>query len=64
MYGDLKKETAEVVISFIEPFQAKVEALLTDKSELKKLMHDGASRAGAIAAKTIDLAYEKIGFAK
>ena len=30
MYGDLKKETAEVVISFIEPFQAKVEAGNTD----------------------------------
>jgi tryptophanyl-tRNA synthetase len=64
MYGDLKKETAEVVISFIEPFQERVEALLTDKSELEKLIHDGASRAGEIAAKTIDAAYEKIGFAK
>lgn len=64
MYGDLKKETAEVVISFIEPFQAKVEALLTDKAELEKLMHEGASRAGEIAAKTVDTAYEKIGFVK
>ena len=63
MYGDLKKETAEVVISFIEPFQAKVDALLTDKAELEKLMHDGATRAGKIAAKTVDAAYEKIGFA-
>ena len=63
MYGDLKKETAEVVISFIEPFQAKVDALLTDKAELEKLMHDGATRAGEIAAKTVDAAYEKIGFA-
>lgn len=64
MYGDLKKETAEVVISFIEPFQAKVEALLADKAELEKLMQDGASRAGEIASKTVDEAYQKIGFAK
>lgn len=64
MYGDLKKETAEVVISFIEPFQAKVEALLTDKAELEKLMHNGASRAGEIAANTVEAVYQKIGFAK
>ena len=64
MYGDLKKETAEVVISFIEPFQEKVTQLLTDKAQLEKLMQDGASRAGEIAARTIDAAYQKIGFAK
>ena len=64
MYGDLKKETAEVVISFIEPFQEKVTQLLTDKAQLEKLMHDGAIRAGQIAAKTIEAAYQKIGFAK
>lgn len=64
MYGDLKKETAEVVISFIEPFQEKVTQLLTDKAQLEKLMHDGANRASQIAAKTIEAAYQKIGFAK
>lgn len=64
MYGDLKKETAEVVISFIEPFQAKVDALLSDKAQLEKLMHEGALRASEIAAKTIEAAYEKIGFSR
>lgn len=63
MYGDLKKDTAEVVISFIEPFQAKVDALIADKAELEKLMNDGSSRAAQIASKTLESVYGKIGFA-
>jgi tryptophanyl-tRNA synthetase len=63
MYGDLKKETAEVVLSFIEPYQNRVNELLNDKSELEALMHDGANRATEIAAKTITNVYAKIGFA-
>jgi tryptophanyl-tRNA synthetase len=64
MYGDLKKETAEVVISFIEPYQIRVQELLTEKSELEKLMHEGSSRAQEIARETLATVYEKIGFAK
>lgn len=64
MYGDLKKETAEVVLEFIEPYQARVNELLTDKAELEVLMKDGADRAREIAAKTVANSYEKIGFAQ
>ena len=64
MYGDLKKDTAEVVISFIEPYQARVQELLTEKSELEKLMHIGATKAQEIAQKTLTSVYEKVGFAK
>lgn len=64
MYGDLKKETAEVVISFIEPFQAKVNELLDDRGELEKLMHSGAKQAQEIARKTLANVYEKVGFAR
>lgn len=64
MYGDLKKETAEVVISFIEPFQAKVNELLDDRGELEKLMHSGAKQAQEIARKTLANVYEKVGFAQ
>lgn len=63
MYGDLKKETAEVVISFIEPFQQKVNELLNDRGELEKLMHNGAKQAQEIAQKTLASVYEKVGFA-
>lgn len=63
MYGDLKKETAEAVISFIEPFQVKVNELLNDRGQLEKLMHTGAKQAQEIARKTLANVYEKVGFA-
>jgi len=64
MYGDLKKKTAEVVISFIEPYQIRVQELLTDKAELEKLINEGSARAQEIAKETLATVYEKIGFAK
>ncbi len=64
MYGDLKQETAQVVISFIEPYQARVQELLTEKAELEKLMHAGAAKAQQIAEKTLATVYEKVGFAR
>jgi len=62
MYGDLKKETAAAVLEFIEPYQARVNELLGDKAQLESLMHNGASRAQEIAAKTVADVYSKIGF--
>ncbi len=62
MYGDLKKETAAAVLEFIEPYQGRVNELLGDKAELESLMHDGATRAREIAAKTVADVYSKIGF--
>jgi tryptophanyl-tRNA synthetase len=62
MYGDLKKETAAAVLSFIEPYQAKVESYLTDPAELERLMRECAVRAREIASATIADVYDKIGF--
>lgn len=62
MYGDLKKATAEAVLSFVEPYQGKVESYLSDPAELERLMRDGAQRARGIAAKTLADVYDKLGF--
>lgn len=62
MYGDLKKETAAAVLSFIEPYQAKVDSYLTDPAELECLMRKGSVRAREIAAKTLSEVYDKLGF--
>ncbi len=64
MYGDLKKETAEVVLSFVEPFQAKVEAFMLDTSELEKMMRTSAVRAREIAGKTLADVHDKLGFVR
>ena len=64
MYGDLKKETAEAVIAFAEPFQQSVTQLLADKSELTRQMQKGAESAREVATQTLNSVYEKIGFSR
>lgn len=62
MYGDLKKETAAAVLAFVEPFQAKVNDLLSDKAQLERDMKSGAQQAREVAAQTLADVYTKIGF--
>ncbi|MBC7291795.1 MAG: tryptophan--tRNA ligase [Actinotalea sp.] len=60
-YGELKKELADVVVGFLEPFQAKVHAYLDDPAELDAVLAKGADRARAIAGATLDRVYDRIG---
>jgi tryptophanyl-tRNA synthetase len=62
MYGDLKKETAAAVLSFVEPLQAKVDSYMTDPAELENLMRKSSSRAREIASKTLADVHDKLGF--
>jgi tryptophanyl-tRNA synthetase len=62
MYGDLKKETAAAVLSFVEPYQVKVDSYMADPSELENLMRKSSVRAREIAAKTLADVYDKLGF--
>ena len=62
MYGDLKKETAAAVLSFVEPLQAKVDSYMTDPAELENLMRKSSTRAREIASKTLADVYDKLGF--
>jgi tryptophanyl-tRNA synthetase len=62
MYGDLKKETAAAVLSFVEPLQVKVDSYMTDPAELENLMRQSSTRAREIASKTLADVYDKLGF--
>jgi tryptophanyl-tRNA synthetase len=62
MYGDLKKETAAAVLSFVEPLQAKVDSYMTDPAELENLMRKSSARAREIASKTLADVHDKLGF--
>ncbi|MDE1045838.1 MAG: tryptophan--tRNA ligase [Actinomycetales bacterium] len=61
-YGDLKRDTSEIVLSVIQPIRTRVDELLTDPAELQSLMSKGAQKARDAAAPTLDLVYERIGF--
>lgn len=61
-YGDLKGETAEIVIDFIRPIRERVTELMSDKAELGRLMAVGAHKARATATQTLGAVYDKVGF--
>jgi tryptophanyl-tRNA synthetase len=64
MYGDLKKETAAAVLSFVEPLQAEVDSYMTDPGELENLMRKSSTRAREIASKTLADVHDKLGFVR
>ncbi len=62
MYGDLKKELAEVVVDFVTPFREKTLALLEDRTHLTEVLRRGAEQANAVAGATLRDVYERVGF--
>lgn len=61
-YGDLKVDTAEIVIEAVRPIRERTAELLADPAELRRLMTTGAHKARATAAHTLDEVYERVGF--
>lgn len=61
-YGDLKKETAEIVVDAVGPMRERTREFLADPAELTRLMHHGAAKARAAAAPTLEAVYSKVGF--
>jgi tryptophanyl-tRNA synthetase len=61
-YGVLKAEVAEVVIAAIEPIRERTQELMSDQTELDRLLADGAGKANEIAEATLAKVYDAIGF--
>ena len=61
-YGDLKADTAEVVISFIRPIRERVVELMEHPDELRRLMGHGAAKARETARHTLAAVYDAVGF--
>lgn len=61
-YGDLKGDTAEIVLDFIRPVRERVQDYLSDPAELQSIMSRGAHRARAVASATLDDVYQRVGF--
>ncbi len=61
-YGDLKGDTAEIVVEFVRPIRDVVDEYMTDPAELQRLMAVGAHKARATARKTLGDVYDAIGF--
>jgi len=63
-YGDLKKQLAEDVIAFTEPFLERIKTLSSDEAYIQKVLDMGAEKARANAQKTMREVRQIIGFRK
>ena len=63
-YGDLKKQLAEDMIAFTEPFREKIAELSSNEDYIKNVMNMGAEKARESGRKTIDEVRKIIGFRK
>ena len=61
-YGVLKGEVADVVISVLGPIRDRANELMSDQTELDKLLAQGAEKARTVAEKTLADVYDRVGF--
>ncbi len=60
-YGDFKTAVGEAVVAMIEPIQQEYNALLKDRKYLNQCAMEDAEKAAAIAERTMQKVYKKIG---
>ena len=63
-YGDLKKDTAEIVVEAIKPLRERTREYMSDPDELHRVMVKGAAKAREVAGVTVNTVYDKIGFVR
>lgn len=63
MYGTFKSEVGEAVVEMLRPIQEEYQRLRADEGYLNEIFAKGAVNASAVAQKTLDDVYRKVGFA-
>ncbi|MBB5074929.1 tryptophan--tRNA ligase [Nonomuraea endophytica] len=61
-YGTFKKEVAEAVVETFTPIRERTEKLLSDETELDRLLAIGAGRARDVAQRTMVQVRDRVGF--
>lgn len=60
-YGDMKKQLAEDMVTFVKPIRERAAELQKDEDALRKILKAGAEKARESASKTISMARKAIG---
>ena len=60
-YGNMKKQLAEDMLTFISPIREKAESIRTNSTYLKEVMEKGAEKARKSAKATMELVRQAIG---
>jgi len=63
-YGQFKSDVAEAVVEVVAPIQERYSELRADDAELHRLLAQGADKARAASAPTLEAMYERMGFVR
>jgi tryptophanyl-tRNA synthetase len=63
-YGDMKKQLAEDMVSFLAPIREKIKELSANEKMLLEILGDGGAKARANAAQTLKDVREIVGLQK
>jgi tryptophanyl-tRNA synthetase len=63
-YGRFKEDVAEALVELLRPIQQRYSEVRSDPAELQRLLAVGAEKARVASAPTLDLMYDRMGFAK
>ena len=63
-YGPFKTDVAEAVVALLDPIRTRYDDLRGDAAELERLLAQGAEKARAASAPTLEQMYERMGFAR
>jgi tryptophanyl-tRNA synthetase len=61
-YADFKAGLADAIVEFFRPLQERYRELTADPGEISRQLEIGAEKAQAVARKTLQTVYQKIGF--
>ncbi|HET7720748.1 MAG TPA: tryptophan--tRNA ligase, partial [Acidimicrobiales bacterium] len=61
MYGPLKSDAAEAVVSILAPVQARYAELVADPGATRAILHAGAEKARSVASATLRRVHDAVG---
>jgi tryptophanyl-tRNA synthetase len=61
-YGKFKEDVAEAVVALLDPIRLRYGELRANQAVLRAILAEGAAKAELIAAATLQVAYERVGF--
>jgi tryptophanyl-tRNA synthetase len=61
-YAEFKSGLADVLVDFFGPIQRRFQELSADPGEISRQLEIGAEKSQAVAGKTLQTVYEKVGF--
>lgn len=61
-YGKFKEDVAEAVVALLDPIRLRYGELRGNQTVLRAILAEGAAKAELIAAETLEVAYERVGF--